>query len=214
MVDVEKMFACSARMIAEVAAKPMPLTVGMSRWFEYCENVAPEHQDLWNRLRQLDFEQDADGLTQWLSRLFKKEPPPDNINGLWFGLFNPAGLFGRPSCRMYVSGSSGFDPRSDSNEWVCQLSWMPRGRYSKSRVLKDIYRSVEPMSDDEISYLGEPFLCHGYLALVVSNWCHGPMRSTLLGNAAVRAQGLRTTDRLHYSQRLDSVKAATLRFSG
>jgi hypothetical protein len=187
MVDVEKLFARSARMIDEVAAKPLSLTGGMARWFDYCEKVAPEHQGLWKRLRQLDFEQDADGLTQWLSRLFKKEPPSDKINGLWFGLFNPTGLFGKPSCQMYVGGSSEFDPKSDSNEWVCQLSWTPKGRYSKSKVLKDLYRSVEPIADDEVSYLGEPFLCHGYLALVVSNWCHGAMRSTLLGNCAVRA---------------------------
>jgi len=145
MVDVEELFARSARMIAEVAANPLPLAAGMGRWFDYCEKVASAHQQLWKRLRQLDFEQVTDGLTQWLSRLFKKEPPPDNINGLWFGLFNPASLFGKPSCQMYVSGSSGLDPESDSNEWVCQLSWTPRGRYSKSKVLKDLYRSVEPM---------------------------------------------------------------------
>jgi hypothetical protein len=187
MVEVEKLFARSARMIAEVAAKPLPVTAGMERWFDYCEKVAPDQCSLWKRLRRLDFEQDADILTRWLSRLFKKEPPPANINGLWFGLFNPVGLFGKPSCQMYLGGSTGFDPKSESNEWVCQLSWTPRGRYSKSKVLKDIYQSLEPMSDEEISYLGEPFLCHGYLALVVSSWCHGAMRSTLLGNAGVRA---------------------------
>jgi hypothetical protein len=159
----------------------------MGRWFDYCEKVAPAHQALWKRLRKLDFDQDADSLTKWLSRLLKKEPPPDNINGLWFGLFNPTSFLGNPSCQMYIGGSAGFDPRSDSNEWVCDLSWTPNGRYSKSRVLRDIYRSVEPITDDEVSYLGEPFLCHGFLALVVSNWCHGPMRSTLLGNAPIRA---------------------------
>lgn len=187
MVDVEKLFAHSARMIAEVAAIPSPLNVGMARWFEYCEEVAPEHRSLWHRLRQLDFEQDARRLTQWLSDLFKKEPPPEGINGFWFGLFNPTNLFGTPNCQMYIGGSTAFDPNADSNEWVCQLSWTPKGRYSKSEVLKEMYRSLQPFSDDQVSYLGEPFLCHGYLALVVSNWCQGSMRSTLIGNAAIRA---------------------------
>jgi hypothetical protein len=31
-----------------------------------------------------------------------------------------------------------------------------------------------------VYYLGEPFLCHGYLALVVSHWCNGPVRKVLL----------------------------------
>jgi hypothetical protein len=88
---------------------------------------------------------------------------------------------------MYVGGSSGFDPTSDSNEWVCELSWQPNGRYPTSQVLTELYRSLEAHTENDVSYLGESFLCHGYLALVVSNWCHGPMRATLLGNAAVRA---------------------------
>ena len=46
---------------------------------------------------------------------------------------------------------------------------------------------MEAITKGRVSYLGEPFLCHGYLALVVSNWCHGPMRTTMLGNAAIRA---------------------------
>jgi len=58
-------------------------------------------------------------------------------------------------------------------------------RYSSSQVLTELYRSVEAITKNRVSYLGEPFLCHGYLALVVSNWCHGPMRTALLGNASL-----------------------------
>src|SRR5262249_3790337 len=97
--------------------------------------------------------------------------PSGKVNGLWFGLYNPELDDGEPSCQMYVGGSSAFDPASDSDEWVCQLSWTPRGRYSSSQVLTELYRPVED----------------GYLALVVSNWCHGPMRMSLLGKAAIRA---------------------------
>jgi hypothetical protein len=187
MVDTAKMFAQSARMIADIATNPVPLASGLGLWFDYCEKVAPEQKSLWKRLRKLDFEKDAESLTKWLQRLFKKEPPPDSINGLWFGLYNPVLNDGKPSCQMYVGGSSGFDPDSDSNEWVCEQSWTPKGRYSSSQVLTDLYRPVEAITKDKVSYLGEPFLCHGYLALVVSHWCHGPMRASLLGKAAIRA---------------------------
>jgi hypothetical protein len=187
MVDTSKMFAESARMIANVATNPLPIAWGMGRWFNYCEKVAPGQKSLWRRLRNLDFDKDADLLSQWLKRLLKKEPPPHNINGLWFGLFNPVLDDGEPSCQMYVSGSSVFDLGSDSNEWVCQLSWRPQRRYSTSQVLTELYRPVEAITQNQVTYLGEAFLCHGYLALVVSKWCHGPMRANLLGDVAVRA---------------------------
>jgi hypothetical protein len=187
MVDTAKMFAQSARMIADVATNPPPLASGMGIWFDYCEKVAPEQKSLWQRLRKLDYEDDAHKLLQWLKRLMKKEPPPDDINGLWFGLHNPVLDDAEPSCQMYVGGSSAFDPGSVSNEWVCQLSWRPKGQYSSSELLTELYRSVEAITKNQVSYLGEPFLCHGYLALLVSNWCNGPMRATLLGDAVVRA---------------------------
>ena len=59
MVDTAKMFAQSARMIADVAANPSSLAFGMAQWFDYCETVAPEQKSLWKRLRKLEFEKDA-----------------------------------------------------------------------------------------------------------------------------------------------------------
>jgi hypothetical protein len=187
MVDTAKLFAKSARLIGDVATNPLPIASGMGRWFDYCEKVAPEQKALWKRLRKLDFEQDAEKLSQWLKRLLKKEPPPAKINGLWFGLFNPVLDDGYPSCQMYVGGSSAFDPDSDSNEWVCQLAWRPKGQHSTSQVLTELYRPLEAITKNQVNYLGEPFLCHGYVALVVANWCHGPMRASLVGDAALRA---------------------------
>ena len=154
---------------------------------KFCEEIAPECNSTWQRLRKLDFGKDTDDLMQWLRRLFEEEPPPTNVNGLWFGLYNPILDDGEPSCRLYVGGASAFDAGSDSNEWVCNLSWLPNGRYAPSHVITELYRSVEAVAENQVRYLGEPFLCHGYLALVVSQWCNGPMCSTLLGNAAVRA---------------------------
>lgn len=186
MFNVRNLILESARLIANATRNPLPISVGMGQWFDYCDKVAPDGISLWTRLRHLDYEADADRLTKWLTDLFATEPPSSNINGLWFGLFNPV-LAGKPTCQMYVSGSSTFHPESESNEWVCQHPYWPKGRYSKSRILTDLYRSVEAVTKNDVNYLGEAFLCHGYLALLVSNWCHGPMRETLLGDASVRA---------------------------
>jgi hypothetical protein len=185
-LNVRKMFRESAKLIAAVAEDPPLIASGMGQWLDYCDKVAPEWNSLWTRLRTLDYQADADRLTRWLTRLFKKEPPSGKINGLWFGLSSPFAA-GGTTRQMYVGGSSEFNPDSESNEWVCKLRYRPKGRYAKSSVLAELYGSVEPIIEDDICYLGEPFLCHGYLALLVSNWCHGPMRATLLANARVRA---------------------------
>jgi hypothetical protein len=187
MVDTDKMFARSAGMIANIATNPVPIASGMGRWLDYCDEVAPECKSMWDRLRNLEYDSDAENLTNWLSRLLRREPPPENVNGLWFGLYNPILEDGKPSCQMYVSGSSGFDPGSSLNEWACDISWFPEGRYSPSEVLKELYRRVDSITENRVGYLGESFLCHGYLALVVSQWCNGPIRASLLGNAPVRA---------------------------
>lgn len=187
MVNSRTLFDDLSRMIAQVARDPTPIAQGMGMWLDYCQRAAPECEPLWQQLRQLDFEKDAEGLTSWLMGLFTEEPPPKNINGLWFGLHNPILDDGKPSCRMYIGGSSAFDCNSEANEWACHLSYNPSGRYSTSTVLRDLYRQVEAITDNNISYLGEPFLCHGYLALVVSHWCNGPLRTALLGEASVRA---------------------------
>ena len=187
MVHSVKMFAHSAKLIAAIGTHPPPIALGMAQWFDYCDEIAPECKSLWKRLRKLDFKKDAESLAKWLKNLLKKEPPPNTINGLWFGLYNPILGDGEPSCQMYAGGSSAFDARSDSNEWVCQLSWTPKGRYSASSVLTDLSRPVEAIAENQVFYLGEAFLCHGYLALVVSHWCNGPMGRALLGNATTRA---------------------------
>ena len=189
MVDPNRMFEDSARLIAQVASQPQPIGQGMSQWLDYCASVAPAHKDVWEQLRKLDFEADQLRLTEWLSHLLTTEPPSDDINGFWFGLFNPCNEDGEASCQTYLGGSSDFDPDSESDEWVCNLSYSPDGRYANSTVLPEIYRLVDSIEDDEdnVSYLGEAFLCHGFLALVVSNWCHGAMKAQLLGKANCRA---------------------------
>jgi hypothetical protein len=187
MIDKNDLFATSARFIADIASKPERVASGMSRWFDYCDRVAPTQKKSWDQLRKLDFDADQRRLTEWLARLLVAEPPSGEINGFWFGLFNPCDDDGEPSCQMYLGGSAGFDPESNYDEWVCNLSYFPDGRYANSQVLPEIYRLVDSVDDGHVSLLGEPFLCHGFLSLVVSNWCHGPTRLQLLGNANFRA---------------------------
>ncbi len=187
MLSRRTLFGDLSRMIAEVATSPRPVDAGMAQWLDYCQKAAPRHRGVWRRLRKLDYTDDVRELTQWLLDLLKREPPPQTINGLWFGLYNPILDDGAPTCQMYFAGSTHFDSRSESNEWVCELSDRPVGGYPRSRVLSELYRAVEAIDGDNITCLGEPFLCHGYLALLVSAWCSGPLRKHLIGTAPARA---------------------------
>ena len=48
-----------------------------------------------------------------------------------------------------------------------------------------MYRTLSVAGPD-VFRRGEYTLCLGYAALCVSQWCHGPMRATLLGTATMR----------------------------
>lgn len=186
MLNCKAMFAELARLIGEVGDGSLPAAQALGPWFDYCERVAPECKSLWQDLRQLEFAEDAEQLTAWLQNLLQSDPPPPSINGLWFGLYNPSFNDEETSCQMYVGGSEAFDPHSDSNEWACNLTWRPAGGYSNSSVLAELYRAIEPIEENDVNYLGEGFLCHGYLAWLVTRWCAGPLRPALLGQAQQR----------------------------
>jgi hypothetical protein len=179
MFSVDKMFRDVARRLRRDVKRRVGLSEGIHEWINYCETQFPAR--IWSRLRKLDFEMDFDRLTVWLLDLLAASPPPQAINGLWFGLHNPANEHGEPSCGLYLSGSRRFN----KPDWHCSTDYWPAGRYASSDVLPAIFEKCETLPDDG-PYLGEAALCHGYVALVVARWCRGPIRSRLLGNAKTR----------------------------
>jgi hypothetical protein len=185
MVDYSKTFKELERLIQQVAEAPAPIPEGLEHWFKYCEEVAPQGAALWKQLRRLDYGADAEQMAMWLTNLLKTEPPPSQINGLWFGLFNPVVKDGEASCQMYLSGSESYE--TDPEDWACDTSYFPKGRYPYSVIMDQIYRITNSSHEGDVSYLGDAFLCLGYAALLVSNWCHGPSAAQLLGDAPLRA---------------------------
>lgn len=167
------------------------LRQGMESLLDYCQEAAPAHKSVWDSLRAIDFEADADRLSAWVNDVFASEPPAAEINGLWFGLYNPCRdpeLEGLPeeTSQLYVAGSSSYDANDFWNGWLYQLEYRPTSGYANSRVIPAIYDGVAATGDDNCFPLGEPILCHGYIALVLSTWIDGPMKLALLGNAPLR----------------------------
>jgi hypothetical protein len=169
-----------------IAAKPS-FAGGLEQLFAYCKLAAPEYEQLWTALRQLDYKSDIDRLTAWIRDVLTEEPPDATINSLWFGLVNWELSDGLETTRLYIGGSATFDPSSPSNEFVCSLVYRPQSAYADSHILTTIYRRMAATSDEGIWPLGEPLLCHGYVALVLINWLDGPVGDLMLGDAAYRA---------------------------
>ncbi len=86
-ISIDKLFREVPKLIKKSSTKRFGLSDGMNLWIDYCEELQPGK--VWSRLRKLDFETDFDRLTLWLTKLLLSEPPGREINGLWFGLFNP-----------------------------------------------------------------------------------------------------------------------------
>lgn len=177
------MYGNAYKRIEKLVRTWTPLPEGMSELLGLCKTTQPSQ--VWDELLDLDYESDCRQLTKWLEGLLANEPPPPNINGLWFGLFNPYLDDGKPTSCLYLVGSDHFDASDDNFEWACDPNYSPAGRYSNSSVLTTIYRALSRREGDVASQ-GEYTLCLGYSCMVVAEWCRGPMREKLFGECALR----------------------------
>ncbi|MGE0144387.1 MAG: hypothetical protein AB7I19_11410 [Planctomycetota bacterium] len=71
-----------------------------------------------------------------LSQLIQRDPPPDDIDALWFGLFDAVDEEGSECIGYYVAGIRGFD--EDDPDSRCSPAWWPEGRYLASATLAAI----------------------------------------------------------------------------
>jgi hypothetical protein len=177
------MYGNAFEMIETLVRNRTPIRKGMATLLDLCNRVQPA--SVWHPLLHLDYENDARRRTDWLRNLLTEEPPLADINGLWFGLYNPYLRDGLATSCLYLAGSRRFDSHKDPREWACRAEYLPEGRYSSSSILKTIYRTVNAERSG-VTGLGEYTLCLGFSCLLVAEWCRGPMRAKLLGSAPLR----------------------------
>lgn len=134
--------------IEAVVKSDCTVEAGMSAVVAECARHRP-HPD-WERFGALDVASDLEHLRGWLTTACST-PPDGSISGLWFGLFNPV-YEGEDqgSADIYVSGSP-YDPAN--GDWVCAVSWKPRGAYARSRVLKEVFDIS--YGEEALSYVKE-----------------------------------------------------------
>ena len=80
-----------------------------------CEQSRP-HPD-WTTLRDLDWDDGAAHVRDWLQEVFEREPPDDATRGLWFGVNNPGDGEGVRS-DIYLAGFGGYDPGDAELAWL------------------------------------------------------------------------------------------------
>ena len=162
---------------------------GMSQVIDFCSAAIPDPQwDVFRDPRYLDYEYDLPYLSGRFERIFGTEPPPDEIDGLWFGVFNPY-YEDEPTADMHVGGGVG--AFEDPDAWSEDLVWTPRsGRITRSQVLHEIYQVAYHGQQDDgwVPGLGndaEHPLCLAYAALAV-RWLASTLPADLLLSGARR----------------------------
>jgi hypothetical protein len=85
----------------------------------------------WERLAALDWEGDVEQSRAWLEGLLSHDAPGQEIDGLWFGLFDPI-YEGAATWDFYVSGSTMWGTGEPA--WPCDTTWWVDGRYRRSTV--------------------------------------------------------------------------------
>lgn len=78
----------------------------------------------WDDIAAIDVKADVDRTCAWLVRQIDERPPPDEMSGVWFGLYERRGSVpGRFEAVTAVTGAPGFpDPH-----WLDGRNWEPPG---------------------------------------------------------------------------------------
>jgi hypothetical protein len=176
--------AKAAEHIERVIKSASSIRNGMTQLLDYCEAASPS--PAWSSIRRLDFEGDSADLRLWLEKVLSTEPPSQDINAFWFGVFNPVLENGETSCGMYISGSTAFDPEDETGEWAVPSdeSYLPEERYATSSILREVYRLVNKNS---VADIGEYVLCLGYACLAIATIIRSLSPRLLLGERKARA---------------------------
>ncbi len=134
----------------------------------------------WKKVAKIEVGEDLDRLTTQLAKVFAKKPPPKNINGFWFGLFEDVDA----GWTLYACGSRRYKT-SGSLEWAVQPDWWPEGPYLTSKVLKQL-TGVRPQKDFDTSWLIETCAIFPYAAIAVTEALRRIDPARLLGSAPKR----------------------------
>jgi hypothetical protein len=132
-LDFASTFHAVVALVAR-SAEPIPA------WTQFIAYLESQSRVPLTALKAVEFAPDVRGLASQLQALVEAEPPPPNLNAIYFGLFDTADDDGVEGIGFYVSGVEGFDP--EDGDSLCGPAWWPDGRYLQSAAL-DAIRALE-----------------------------------------------------------------------
>lgn len=165
--------------IQTLAGTDVAISTGMTLIIELCEPHFP-HED-WSALRALPYD-DTTLMEEWLTGIFQREPLPENVQGLWFGLFNLRREQSEVTTDLYLSGSRMFREDDLYCEWACDPEYLPAGRYAGSIILDEIHRIAYGRRDGLCDRAEYP-LCLAYGTLLIRQLLSRMDPSFVLGQA-------------------------------
>lgn len=169
-------------MVGHAVAAGKSTPEAMAELMASCNNEAPS--PAWQQIAALDFAQGGQVMADWLRDTLTHEPPSEDIQAFFFGLFTTDADGGASYAQLYVCGSDCYDPDDETGDWVCDPAYFPEGRYAP----RALYQEIDALlaSDKTAFDFGEEAVILGYTALVVRDLMHAIEPSLLLGDTEDR----------------------------
>lgn len=87
-------------------------------------------------LQAVSIDRDVAAVRSQIESAALRDPLPDGIDALWFGLFDTRDDDGAEQAGYYIAGIRGFDPEDPDSR--CSPAWWPEGRYLECEALATI----------------------------------------------------------------------------
>lgn len=146
--------------IFNIVDKNLSINDGMNELINYCNKKC--ESDIWNELRELDFNEEKECLIDWIEENLQDSPPEDHIDCLYFGLFD--GVYDdEETCGLYLSGAE-LEEGQDLED--LELEYKPDDMYANSEILYKTSKILKK-SDNDIKQIGEYVIYLGYAVLII-----------------------------------------------
>lgn len=123
--------------LPEYVLSPRPAREVIKSVIDVCEPGAPHAA--WRALRVLAWDEGVTRVEEWLADVLRRDPPPQGVRGLWFGLNNPVDGSGRERSDLYLAGTQEHDPDDENLQWVFSGVYYPESQPAPD-CLAEMYR--------------------------------------------------------------------------
>lgn len=119
--------------ILSLARAATSVRAGWASLVRYLEERSGESL---GKLADIDIDRDVENIHRQLQELVDSEPPPGDLNAVYFGLFDAVDDDDAEVIGYYIAGVKDFNPTD--GDTLCDPAWWPEGRYLESDALNAV----------------------------------------------------------------------------